>query len=49
MTSNESKSHLKIRAGRRSKPGAGEGNGQSVTRKQLAEYRKAAKRTRRTA
>lgn len=44
-TSNESKSHLAIRAGRRTKIGKGQGHGQSVTQKQLAAYRKALKTT----
>jgi len=43
-TSNKSKSHLKVRAGLRPKRGSGVGAGQSVTAKQLAAYRKAARK-----
>jgi hypothetical protein len=44
-TSNKSKSHLKVRAGLRPKRGSGVGAGQSVTAKQLAAYRKAARKS----
>jgi len=43
--SNDSKSHLAIRSGRRTKKGTGQGWGMSVTSKQLAAYRKAARKS----